>query len=832
MTWLRDVSQAVRSLFKHPGFAATAIGTLALGIGATAAIFSVVQAVLLQPLPYPNADRLMHIAQDMRARDVVDFPIAPGDFHDFRQMTDTFESVGSVFTFRQTFIGDGAGLQTEQAPVAIVSTSLPEVLGFRVSRGRAFVAEDGAPLPPQPIDPVTGQTLPPQTPPPPQAVMLSESFFARRFGSDPSVVGTVRQLGGQPVLIVGVLEEGSELLFPPALGVDRTPDVWIADRTDFANGSRINVALRVVARLKAGVTRTDAQAAIDRIGADLRERFPIKQTAGVFFRVEPLHEDLVADVRTVVWALMGAVAFVLLIACANVANLMLVRTAARERDLAIRTALGGARWRLMRELLLEGLVMSLVASAVGLLLAQALVRGLRALGPENLPRLDQVTVDPVVVAFGVALAVASTMVFATLPAIRGSRPDVIDILRRSGRSDGLGQGRWLRDAVAVAEVALCFVLLVGSGLMVRSFVAIMNANPGFDAKQLFTFQLTGQGQAAQGPAGVRALQNDIRTRLEALPGVSGVALSTYLPLTGAPQPLTRYGREDALSDPARFQQGNNVLVSPNYFEVMGARVIDGRAFTEADNVPQPQSVLIDSLLADKMFPGERAVGQRLYVRTQRNEPDPFTIIGVVSHLRDVSPAANGREAIYFPEAVVGAPGRWALRVTGEPAAIEAAVRREIAAVSPALGVFEARTMEQWIGESAAGTRFVLWLLSVFAGVAMVLAAVGLYSVLSTSVRQRTAEIGVRMAFGAQARSIFSLVVGHGLILSGIGVLIGVPAAVLLSQAIGASLVDVSPTDPLTYAALAAAFLVVAAVACAVPALRAARLDPLKALRQE
>lgn len=832
MTWHRDVSQALRSLLKHPGFATTAIGTLALGIGATAAIFSVVQAVLLQPLPYPNADRLVHIAQDMRARDVVDFPIAPGDFHDFRQMTDTFDVVGSVFTFRQTFAGDGAGLTTEQAPVAVVSTSLPEVLGLRVAHGRMFVPEDGAPIPPPPVDPATGQPLAPQTPPPPQAVMLSESFFARRFGGDPAVVGTVRQLGGQPVLIVGVLEAGSELLFPPALGVDRTPDVWIADRTDFANGSRINVALRVVARLKAGVARSDAQAAIDRIGADLRDRFPIKQTAGVFFRVEPLHEDLVADVRTVVWALMGAVAFVLLIACANVANLMLVRTAAKERDLAIRTALGGARWRLMRELLMEGLVMSLLASAVGLLLAQVLVRGLRALGPENLPRLDQVAVDPTVVAFGIALAVVSTLVFATLPAIRGSRPNVMDVLRRSGRSEGLAQGRWLRDTVAVAEVALCFVLLVGSGLMVRSFMAIMQAHPGFETSNLFTFQLTNQFQAAQGPAAVRVLQNDIRARLQAVPGVSGVALTTYMPLTGAQQPLTRYGREDALSDPARFQQANNVLISPNYFDVMGARMIDGRAFTEADNVPQPQSVIIDSLLAEKMFRGERAVGQRLYVRTQRNEPDPFTIIGVVSHLRDVSPAVNGREALYFPEAVAGAPGRWALRVTGDPAAVEAAVRREIAAVSPVLGVFETRTMEQWIGESAAGTRFVLWLLSVFAGVAMVLAAVGLYSVLSTSVRQRTAEIGVRMAFGAPARSIFSLVVGHGLVLSGIGVLIGVVAAVLLSRVIGGALVEVSPTDPLTYGALATVFLLVAVVACAVPAVRASRLDPLKALRQE
>ncbi len=832
MTWLRDVSQAARSLRKTPGFTVTAVVTLALGIGATAAIFSVVNAVLLRPLPYPEADRLVHVAQDMRARNVVDFPIAPGDFHDFRQMTNTFEAIGSVFTFRQTFAGDNAGRPTERVPVAIVSTSLPSVLGLRVRLGRDFVPEDGAPLPEPPDNAAAGQPDGPPPPPVPQPVILSDGYFTRRFGGDASILDTVQQLGGQPILVVGVFEPGVELLFPPGLNVDREPDLWIADRTDFANGSRINVALRVVARLKPGVSQAQAQGDIDQIGAELRERFPIKQTAGVYFRVEPMHDDLVADVRTVVWSLMGAVVFVLLIACANVANLMLVRTAARERDLAIQTALGGARWRLIRQLLLEGLLLSLVASLGGLLLAQALVRGLRYLAPDNVPRLDTIAVDPTVIGFGMAMAVVSAVIFAAAPAIRGSRPNVMNVLRRTGRGEGLGQGRWLRDGVAVAEVALCFVLLVGSGLMVRSFMAVMNAHPGFETANLLTFQLTNQFQAVQGPNAVRVLQNDLEARIGALPGVTSLTVSSYMPLTGAQQPLTRYGREDALTDPSRFQQGNAILIAPNYFDVMGTPVLDGRVFTEADNTPQPQSVVIDRLLAEKMFPGGRAVGERLYVRGQRNEPDPYTIIGVVGHQRNTSPAVDGREAIYLPEAIGGVPQRWALRITGDPAAVEAAIRREVAAVSPVLGVFEVRTMEQWVGEAAAGTRFVLWLLAVFGGVAIVLAAVGLYSVLSASVRQRTAEIGVRMAFGAPGPSIFRLIVGQGLLLSGIGVLIGIPAASLLSRALGTALVNVNATDPLTYITIALGFLVVAALACGLPAFRASRLDPISALRQE
>lgn len=824
--------QAARSLRKTPGFTLTAMLTLALGIGATAAIFSVVDAVLLRPLPYRDVDRLVHVAHDLQARNVEDFPFAPGDFFDLRNLTSPFEQVEAVTTFQQTFAGDGAGHDTERVPVAQVTTGFFRLLGMQVAHGRDFTDADAAPFPPPDNQ---GPPVPGAPPPPPPVLtaILGHEYWQRRFGGDPAIVGTVQMLGAARFEVVGILQPDAVLYFPPNINIQRRPDIWVSNRTDFATASRINVNLRVIGRLKDGLSLQQAQAEIAPFTADLRQRFPIKETAGYHLRLVPVQQDLVADVRGVILVLMGAVVFVLLIACANVANLMLVRTASRERELAVRTALGGTRGQLIRQLLVESLVLSMGAAVLGLGLAQLGIAGLRRMAPDNVPRLDSVGIDPTIIGFGILIAVASVVFFGLLPAVRASRPNVIDILRRSGRSESLGQGRLVRDAVVVAEVALCFVLLVGSGLMVRSFLSIYQSNPGFDPNRLFTFQLTNQGQAAPAVDARLGLVRDLTGRLRAIPGVSAVSATSLLPLGGG-EPLVRYGKEDALADPSRFQQGHLVFVQPDYFEVMGTPIVEGRAFTESDNVPQPQGILIDTVLARKMFPEGRAVGQRIYVRTVRNEPDPYEVIGVVGHQRHATPARDSRETLYFPDAFGGgaATNRFVLRTSVDPASIEAAVRREVTAINPRLGVFDVAVMDTLVEESAAETRFVLWLFSVFGVVAIVLAAVGLYSVLSTSVRLRTSEIGVRMAFGAPTRSIFSLIVGHGLVLSALGVVIGVPVAILLSRALGTALVNVSATDPLTYGTIAAGFLVIAALACGLPARRASKLDPLAALRQE
>lgn len=832
-SWTKDVTQALRSLRKQPGFALTAILTLALGIGATAAIFSVVDAVLLRPLPYRDAGRLVHVAHDLNARNVVDFPFAPADFADVRSLPSPFEQVEAVRTFLDTFPGDEAGREAERVPVALVTTGFIRLLGFNVAYGRDFNDADGTPLPPPPL-PVPGAQPADGPPTPPAVTILSHEFWQRRFSANPAVVGSVQQIGGESFQIVGVLAPRAELLFPPNINIQRAPQMWISDRTDFAQGSRLNVSLRVIGRLKEGMPLSRAQSELDVLATDLRRRFPIKETAGLAFRLAPVQQDLVDDVRPVILSLMGAVVLVLLIACANVANLLLVRTAARGRELAVRTALGATRGRLISQMLIESLVLSVSASAIGLILARMAIAGLAVLAPGNVPRLDTVSIDPRVVGFGVGLAVLSMLVFGLLPAIRASRPNVMDVLRRAGRSDALAQGRWIRSGVVIAEVALSFVLLVGSGLMMRSVVALNQANPGFNPDGMLTFLLTNQGQVARSPEAARNLSRDLGARLRAVPGVTAVTATSFLPLSGGQEPLTRYGKEEALADPGKFQQANAVFIRPGFFDAMGTSVIDGRVFNDEDNVTNPRGIVIDSVMAAKMFGTERAVGQRLFVRTVRNEPDPFEVIGVVGHQRAQSPAVDSREALYFPEAAGGgnAAGRWVVRTSGNPAALEAAVRREIASLDARLGVFEVKTMGALVDEAAAGTRFVLWLLSLFAGVAMALAAVGLYSVLSTAVRQRTAEIGVRMAFGATTRGIFALIVGYGLKLSAAGVVLGALGAAILTRAIGGMLVGVSATDPLTYTAIAAAFFVVAALACGVPAFRASRLDPLTALRQD
>jgi putative ABC transport system permease protein len=429
MPFVKDLAFAFRTLVKSPVFAATSIITLALGIGATTAIFSVVRGVLLEPLPYPNADRLVHVCHDLRARNVVDFPFAPGDFHDLRQQVTLFEDSAGVQTGRFTLPGI-EGETPEQVRFALVTVNTLRFLGGRVALGRDFQDADGTPIPqPPPPAPAAPGAMPlpapPPQPPAPQIVILSHDFFQRRFGGNAAIIDTVVDLGGPRWHVIGVAAPGLQLLFPPDQNVERAPDVWMSMRTNFATGSRVNVTMRVMGRLKPGVRIAEAQAQVDGLARDLRQRFPIKETAGFHLRLEPMAKDLVADVRPTILALMGAVGFVLLIACANVANLLLVRTAGRERELAVRAALGGSRSRLIRQMLTESLLLSLAGALAGLALASTGLRLLKAGGPDNVPRLQDVSIDPWVLAFTAASAVTAALIFGLLPALRASRPDVL-----------------------------------------------------------------------------------------------------------------------------------------------------------------------------------------------------------------------------------------------------------------------------------------------------------------------------------------------------------------------------------------------------------------------
>jgi predicted permease len=551
----------------------------------------------------------------------------------------------------------------------------------------------------------------------------------------------------------------------------------------------------------------------------------------VAWRVEPMHQYLVANTKQSLWTLMGAVVFVLLIACANVANLLLVRTSQRERELAVRSALGGNRNALLRQMMIESFVLAGIGATLGAGLAWAGIKLLVAVGPANLPRLDQVSIDPMVLGFTALAAVLSALVFGIVPAVRASRVDVADLLRTGGRNSSLsGAGKWLRNSVVTAEVALAFVLLVGSGLMIRSFVELQSADPGYDATGVLTFALANVNEPT--PEGRQSLSRVIDERLSAIPGVTAVAAANPLPLDGQASNV-RWGTEAALTNPALYQQADFRAVTPDYFGTMETALIDGRLFDEGDNVPGLNRAIIDQVFAAKAFPGEKAVGKRFLARTGGPEPDWFEVIGVVRHQRSVSLAADGRETMYVPNAFIGFfANNWVIRTTGNAASKMPSVRAAIRDINPRYVVNNLREFEVLVDQAQAPTRFALICIGAFAVVAAVLAGIGLYGVLSTLVRQRTAEIGVRMAFGASNASILTMVARQGLTLSVIGIGVGLLAAFAVTRVMSNMLVGVSPTDPITFAAISLFFLAVTALACWIPARRAARLDPVVALRDE
>ena len=850
----RDVGFAIRTLLKSPVFSLTALITIALGIGATTAIFSVINTVLLSPLPYNNRDRLAFVTGDLSARNVKDFPMAPADFDDLRKQVKSFDEVAGLTTGQQPMFDDRG--EARMLRVAFVTPNIFRTLGKRVTLGRDFVDEDGLPFAPPPGQGAPGQGAPgaagaagaqgrqggqgqpqqpqaPPQPPPPNTAIVTYELWQDRFGGDSSIVGKTFPIGGGQgrFEVVGILEPDVELLWFEGSNIERRPELYVTLRQDFAAGSRTNVFIRAIGRTRAGTTFAGAQDEVNALVKDLRQRFPIKETAGAVWRVEPMHEYLVANTQQSLWTLMGAVVFVLLIACANVANLLLVRTSQRERELAVRAALGGNRTDLLRQMLVESLVLALVGAALGIGLAWAAIKVLIAIGPQNLPRLDQITLDPLVLGFTALAAITSAILFGIVPALRASRVDVADMLRAGGRSGALsGGGKWLRAGVVTAEVALAFVLLIGSGLMIRSFIALQRAEPGFDPSNVLTFQLANVQEPT--PQGREAVSSRIHDRLAALPGVTGVTAAAPLPMDGQGSNV-RWGPGEALNNPALYQQADFRAVRPEYFTVMKTKLIDGRFFDASDNAQGVNRAIIDKVMAAKAFPGQKAVGQRFLARTGGPDPDWFEVIGVVEHQRNASLAVDGRETMYVSHGFIGFNANsWVIRTNGNPTNLIPSVRAAMKEMNPRYVVNNMRTMDVLLEPARAPTRFALTLIGVFAVVAALLAGIGLYGVLSTLVRQRTAEIGVRMAFGASSANILQLVAGQGMKLSLLGIGLGLLTAFAVTRVMSTMLVGVSPTDPLTFAAIAAFFLGVTALACWIPARRAARLDPVAALREE
>jgi predicted permease len=837
----QDLRYGVRMLRRAPAFTSISILTLALGIGACTAIFSIVYAVLLRPLPYKDPSRLVLLWTELRVRNVPDFPFPVPDVKDLRNETKTLQAVAGLFPPGRTTIGGDAGQAPEQVRTLAATPNLLSVLGITVQAGRDFTEADGAPLPPPPQPQAAAGTAPaqPATPPPPVTAILTHEFWQRKFGGDASVVGRIIPFGNGRAQIVGITAPGFQLLMPPRTGIDPQVDMLTALRLNFDTAARNAGALRVIARMKDGVTLEQARVDAEAIAATMRERYPVKKTADVHWRVVPMHADLVNEVRTSILALFGAVVFVLLIACANVANLLAVRAAARHRELVIRAAIGGTRGRLIRQLLTETLLLAGIGAALGLGLAILGMRVMLRMAPAKLPLITSIGINGTVLTFTVVTAVLTALICGVLPALRASRPQVVDALRTSQGSTGLRAGRLVRNTVVVIEVALSFVLLIGSGLMLRSFVAIMNVDPGYDPSHILTFQLQPRGITS-----LEQFQSFLRTtteRLRAVPGLESVSAATPVPLDGATQNIPWATEAAGAADPSAFRQANFHNVRPDYFETLKTRLLDGRTFTEDDARPTaPARVILDDKLAAIAFPGRSAVGQKLLVRNLGqqgpNAPQNISaeVVGVVRHQRHESMAAEGREALFFVAGgpIGGGANRWIVRTQGPPEALGPSVRAAITEADPRTAVLEMQPMTDLVNKSMAPIRFSVILISIFAAVAVVLAVVGLYGVLSTVVRQRTAEIGVRMAFGATRANILRLVVGEGLRLSAVGVAAGLVAAFLVTGVMRSMLVDVKPTDPIVFASITVLFLTISGIASWVPARRAARLAPTLALRDE
>ena len=812
-TVLQDLRYGARMLIKKPGFTLIAIFTLALGIGANTAIFSVVYAVLLRPLPYQEPERLTLLWTRLDKIGLEQNWVSEPEVLDFREQSELFESFGVVFG--TAFILTGSG-EPEQLSGAQISSNFFSVLGTRIAAGRDFEPNEEKP----------GAA---------RVAIISYSFWQRNFGGEQSVIGSTINLSGNPVTVVGVLPANFTLMVPPEALVPASVDVWIPYAADYAKQERDSHGLTVIGRMKRGVTLPQAQGEMNAIAARL---YPIHYThTGFEVKIVSLHGDIVKKMRPALLVLLASVGFVLLIACANVANLLLARAAVREREMAVRAAMGASRVRLLRQLLTESILLSLLGGAVGLALAVWGVEALLALSPADLPRIDEVSIDTRVLAFTFSIAAFTGILFGLVPAFKASRTNLTISLKEGGRGVAGSATHRLRSLIVVAEIALSLTLLIGAGLLMRSFFRLTRVDPGFDANNVVTMKMmVPRSKYKDGPAVVSFYQQ-LLEKINALPGVDSSAAISQLPLSGDYWSGTLTFEGVA----ANAEQGNLAsfevdqrAITPGYFNTMRTPLLEGRFFTSQDVRGKANVAIVDETLARRLWPDASPIGRRFTFGRFPEKPEHwFEIVGVVRHIRHHKLDANVREQVYYPHALVPSTQMTlAIRAASNPLGIVGAVRETVRSLDRDQPIYRIRTMDELVGGALAPARFTMLLLLIFAGVAASLALVGIYGVMSHAVTQRTHEIGVRMALGAQVSDVLKMVVSQGfkLVLFGIGA--GLLAAFLLTRLIENLLYNVSVTDSSTFIVISVILAGVALAACFVPARRAAKVDPMVALRYE
>jgi putative ABC transport system permease protein len=796
---LRDGRFAARQLFRTPGFTIVAALTLALGIGATTAMFSVVNGVLLKPMPFPQPDTLM------RVHEIVPqygrFSVAPATFLDWRAENASFERMAAYSGSAGTFAwSDGP----ERVQGATVSWDLFELLRVPPAIGGSFIA---------------AQDVPNAN----NVIILSHGLWERRFGSDPAIAGKPVTVNGAAMTILGVMPQG--FYYP-----NRQAEFWRPIALNPANASRGGHFLGVIARLKPGVSQSQAEAEIKTISERLAKQYP-QNSADESAEVVSLHEQVVGTIRPALLTLLAAVGVVVLIACANVANLLLVRASVRDKEIAIRTALGAGRGRLVMQMLVESGLLAVIGGSLGLLLAYLAIPAIQTLGAGSVPRVADVAIDFRVLLFTIAASVLTGMLFGLAPAWQVSRARAATALKEGGRSSVGGGGRWVRSSLLVAEVALSIVLLVGATLLLRSFARITGVNPGFNPDGVLAFQVALPGATYTDEPQRIAFFDRFFEKLRAVPDIRGAGMIQTLPMRGGyVLSFEIPGRPKA--EPGKEASALHRVVSSGYFQALGIPLVRGRLIGEADREKSKMVAVVDEAFVKRHFPEEEPIGRGLDIG---NGSDGFyEIVGVVGNVRYSALGDAPEPTMYVPYKQDVFSQMWIVaRGTGsDPTRITGAVRQALKDIDPALPAFSITPMATVVSDSIAQRRFSMMLLALFAGVALCLAAVGLYGVVSYVVSQRTREIGLRMAMGAGPGAIVRMVLGGGMKLAILGVAIGLAGAFALSKSVESLLFDVAPSDPASYAGTALVLLAVAALACYVPARRAMRVDPLVALQAE